>query len=756
MAKDGRDDWSGKLQSPNATKTDGPLLTIGKATEILTAGDTCFIRKGVYRETIKPAHSGDSIHQIVFTNYGNEKVVISGCDKPDQPWMRFSGTIYKTSLKKLSNKPMVFIDGALAPEARWPNNSGDLLRPSFASVADGTYQSVTHPDLPAGANLKGARLYGFFGKEWALQIMTITGYDPSKGILSFQAPERRQRYYSGASGWDKNYAPRKDNRFYLAGNFDLMDADREWFYSESDTALFLNFENGSNPVDRLVEIKVRDYAIDLSGRSNIVISGLEIFGAGITSDSLTSRCIIRKVNAYHVDPGIFVNGTANEVNSGEFAFCAKGIMQIDGKRHRIVNNYIHDGNYTGTWDQLLSTDGWGHLVSHNTVSGSGGGCIGPGGKNMRFSHNHVFDAGLIRHDVGGFYVANNDGANTVINHNRVHDVYGIGIYLDNSTSNYTIHHNVVWNCGWEYILSEPPPSFLSIEAYDAIRLNTPGNFNRVYNNTCYNSWGLGYWGRNFKEDMYGDHIINNIFTGFYRVANGVVSSHNIHEKVNPRLQDPEKENFQLTANSPAIDSALPLASITGDHKNNLPDCGAYEYGEKPWKAGHDFDHMPTVQFETFTTDYINLVKNGSFENGLKHWEKVHTDEVEIINENSWGIENANTRMQQQALVLENGGDGVRQLISGLKTSGNYTLSGWLKVSAIDQPAEIAVYFSNEKKISKSINTTKWEFIDLDFTVTNDVDTIFIGVNKTGTGSGNVYCDDIGLIEKFNPNPHMVK
>jgi len=58
----------------------GPWKTIGKANKILTAGDTVFLKAGTYQETIAPDRSGSAGEYITFTNYNNDKVVITGVE----------------------------------------------------------------------------------------------------------------------------------------------------------------------------------------------------------------------------------------------------------------------------------------------------------------------------------------------------------------------------------------------------------------------------------------------------------------------------------------------------------------------------------------------------------------------------------------------------------------------------------------------------------------------------------------------------
>lgn len=71
-----------------------PFRTIQHAADIMTAGDTCYIRAGVYRESVYPVASGTLNSKIVFMPYNNESVTISGCDIISG-WQPHSGHIKK-------------------------------------------------------------------------------------------------------------------------------------------------------------------------------------------------------------------------------------------------------------------------------------------------------------------------------------------------------------------------------------------------------------------------------------------------------------------------------------------------------------------------------------------------------------------------------------------------------------------------------------------------------------------------------------
>ncbi len=73
-----------------------PLRTIKKATQIATAGDTIYIREGVYREgnIIDTINSGKRGNYITYQNYPNEKVIIKG-SVVVREWEHYQGNIWK-------------------------------------------------------------------------------------------------------------------------------------------------------------------------------------------------------------------------------------------------------------------------------------------------------------------------------------------------------------------------------------------------------------------------------------------------------------------------------------------------------------------------------------------------------------------------------------------------------------------------------------------------------------------------------------
>ena len=116
-----------------------PFKTIAKACSVMKAGDTCYLKTGVYRETLKPLRSGSSKRPITFASAKGHKAVISGADLLTG-WKK-EGEVYAAPMnwtmdapheKGIQDGDQLFIGGEMTSEARWPNTGSKL--PDFLPV----------------------------------------------------------------------------------------------------------------------------------------------------------------------------------------------------------------------------------------------------------------------------------------------------------------------------------------------------------------------------------------------------------------------------------------------------------------------------------------------------------------------------------------------------------------------------------------------------------------------------------------------
>jgi hypothetical protein len=561
-----------------------PFRTIQQAANVADAGDTVFIRGGTYRETVRPAHLGTSSNPITFAPYDNETVTVSGADVITG-WSDYSGDIYRArqgwDLGAGDNQ--VFVDGRMMIEARWPNTTLDVSQPKLAT-ADALSATIngarSKADLRDAALTQadgywdGATIHIAPGEAWVTQTATVTDY--SKGRLQFTYQQMNERYE----------VPEKGDRYYLTGKFQALDAAGEWFH-DPDGSLYLWAPDGASPSQHTVEAKRRDLAFDLRGRSGVRVDSVNLFAATIAtdggSDSITLTGLdARYVSHYSVMPtgwtrpdttGVYLLGTRSVLRDSVIAFSAGHGVAVGGRGNRVENVTVHDVGYAGANDAGINVRGPGHVITRTTVYNTGRSGIKIGyATDFRITHNLIHDVMLQTTDGGGIYTYGTDArggeiAYNVIYNSRSGGFGAVGVYLDNFSSNYVIHHNVVWN------------------ADHALKMNPTSRDNVIYNNTLA---GVDYSVATSKSgDMLGSVFRNNIFTKAAKIDPRATKQNNLNAGTDPGFVDLAGGDLRLKSTSRAIDAGIALGIATAGYAGDAPDAGAYEYGKTPWTAGAD-------------------------------------------------------------------------------------------------------------------------------------------------------------------------
>jgi hypothetical protein len=124
----------------------------------MASGDICYIREGVYRETVIP-----KADRLTFRNFENEYVLITGLDVVEK-WTPWDRGVWKARFVRIVPEPfktsMVFVDGMRMNWTRYPNEDGDMLNNRDmiqvdvgvdASTGPGYLGTVVFDDLPSSA-----------------------------------------------------------------------------------------------------------------------------------------------------------------------------------------------------------------------------------------------------------------------------------------------------------------------------------------------------------------------------------------------------------------------------------------------------------------------------------------------------------------------------------------------------------------------------------------------------------------------------
>jgi hypothetical protein len=587
-----------------------PFKTIQKCATVATPGTACLIRTGTYRETVRPANSGQSGLPILFKAYNNETVLVSGADVV-RNWTPDSGSIYKSAVgwDLGAGNNQVFVDGKMMTEARYPNSGPDLLAPWNGKFVNPRGSNVTYtsdaPNVPA--NITGANINFLPGPEWVVETGKITA--ATGGSFTFTSPGGQLKEQPSFN--PSLYAPRPGNPYFIWGKKVLLDSPGEWFLENGQ--LYLRTPQSDTPNTHTVEVKRRPYAFDLTDRSHVILDGLQIFAATITTGNplqatSSSSNIIQNVHVRYPshftfvevtniwgkgipDTGIILHGRNHILRNSTVAFSAGNGVTLAGTIHRVMNNIVHDVNYAVTDTSAINT-GWygfvssGHFIKDNTLYNAGRSIIvHRNTQALKILNNHMYNAGLLSNDLGMTYTFETDGRNSEIAYNIVHDNFApsesMGIYLDNASSNFVVHHNIVYN------------------VRNAFNINLPSLNNKIYNNTFtgFNE-AVGSGGpRPDTCNAAGTVLVNNIFAARLSLGNVFDGTscpagqglprleNNLEQNINPRFTDAVNANFALGSGSKAINTGRVLSPYTNGFVGSAPDIGALESGLTPFKAG---------------------------------------------------------------------------------------------------------------------------------------------------------------------------
>lgn len=741
---------SGSDQNPGTIEK--PFLTIGRASQSLQAGDTCYIRGGIYRETLKPVRSGTADQRITYAAYNGERVVISGAEELSG-WARDTENIYRAAMEwDLSDQNQVFVNGEMMTEARWPNNKGSLLEPTLATIDSGTHTTMKANALPGGDDYwKGAKASIVGGKQWIAW--------PSE-VLSFDTASKTLTIKPRAADANVNYDPGDDGRgnkteFMLTGLKSELDTEGEWWYDSKSRLLYLWAPGGGTPSGMCVEAKRRELTVDLKGVSYIDICGIETFAGRIDTNSASTYNRLRNLKCSYIShsyqksvPGVVLQGSFNEIDSCEMQYASHSIVQTNGTDNRIVNSYLHDGNYACSFDGMVSVQGERMLVSHNTMRRSGRDVVYLcKTKGALIQYNDISDAGLRTSDVGMIYIVRGDMGNSVFRYNRVHGAHskslGMGIYLDAQTHNMIVHHNLVYDAGEFPILD-----------------NGPSGYCLLFHNTL----SRGRLGREFPTTtgraanyFYGTRFYNNIHEGMSFSIPEITAfdrQNNIERGADPCFLSPDTLDFRLKSGSPAIDSAQAIGGVSDRFTGGAPDAGAFEAGWPVWTAGHDFETPPQdVSYEYPNIQYMNRIQNPCFEYGsLRFWEVVGGG-VRAINDGAWANTDARARTGDWGCEIQKEGSGICQTIDHLLPNTTYTFHVNAKVPRAGEAVRFGVRGFGGAEVSETISSRTWDAgKNVTFTTGPTSTTATVYLVKEGEQGGYVYVDDFGLAQETTAVP----
>ena len=608
--------------------------TIQRCATVAEAGDTCFVRGGIYRETVRPTNSGTAGAPITFTAYNHEAVTVSGLDVLTN-WTQHTGNIYRAAMPWTLNNnggdfneinpgvnDQIFVDGAMMVEARWPNinparqtvlSRADNARADGVSGVGSNSATYLDADLAtAGDFWAGGKIN--FGPGFSIIYTTCPISGKSGNALAFQCVD---------SAWsDTMLRPSVQNNYFLWGKREALDYPGEWFREGAANAgtLSLWTPDGSNPNAHTIEAKRRVYAFDFSRRGYITLDGINIFGASVQlhdgiwlPENRSNNISIRNIEARYLwhsqhlrgffsasgNTGIRIRGDNNEIRDSYFAASAGSMISLRGNGNLITNNVFgamgYNGGSVGISGGMLDSAGAHNQLAQNTLFDAGRYPI-QADNGLDITYNDAYNSHLQISDLGVIYGWGTDGNNAQIAYNLVHDSVGErnndllyygshGIYLDDDTYNYQVYRNVIWNTTAPGIFTFGTNGTTFLPPHNAA---LPSN-RLIYHNTVDGeisaSAKSNYHG--LPQTLLGTFFRNNSSSKLaLETTSGAVASSNF---VGDALYlDQAARRYELRSYSPAINSGTAVGSPYADppmQPLDAPDLGAYEFGRAPFVAG---------------------------------------------------------------------------------------------------------------------------------------------------------------------------
>lgn len=676
--------------------SSNPYRTISAAVQATTAGAHIIVGAGTYRETVHPKDS-----QTLAAAPG-ENPVISGLDIVSG-WTQESGsdlfvadmdwsidTTYQTTGSKVAGGGnQIFINGEMAYEARWPNagvteaSGGGLFQ--FAKAAFDTVTMnfttktavIQDSQLSAleGINLAGATMWYISGQKWNSRPGTVLAHNGQKLTINLngEAAQAAAQYYQ----------PKPGNEYILYGLKALLDTGDEWYWDSVTRKVYVK----GDPSGRVIESKRRETAIDLSDTKAVTVRGISIRGATVMTSSGTEDAVLDGIKAEYINHaanfdngnvydaannGILLAGKRNILMNSEVAYAAGGLVSLQGENNRIINSYLHDADYAGGWASAVTVAGSGHQVSRNTITRAGRDIISMRqAKGAIIEYNDLSYAGELCEDLGTIYTYSADGAGTEIRYNKIHDSeIANGVYLDNNSMNYLVHHNVSYN----------------LKARSGLKNNSISTFNLFFNNTNYNEAPMSMVTiTNYPMSAYGTRYYNNITGNNYTVAGDIAWNYNLqltNAQAESIFRNPGQGDFRLKEGLATWYGAFSGKRLEGINSSGY--IGAYEYDAatgailNDFKTGHDFSApADTAAPELAATPYRNAVGDGTFDRLLASdnydiaapWAKYGTGSVKLKRDSAFYVRNDGFGAN-----LAGAGTGIRQTVEGLKPHTDYVFT----------------------------------------------------------------------------------
>jgi parallel beta-helix repeat protein len=457
VAPNGNDRWSGKLTSPNASKTDGPFASLERARNAIrelkrSQGGTLkqpvqvLIRGGTYllKSPLQflPEDSGTAAAPITYKAYQTEIPTLSGGERLTQwqPVTIQGKQLWKTRVPAAGKGTRFFrqlwVNGQARPRSRYPQK-GYLNVEALPDVKPGTpwnqgqktlqYRSG---DLQPWSTLDRAEFIVM--SRWQESRMPVLNLDPKRRVVTFSR--------LSSIGWEPaSTGTSGASIYYIENVLEALDQPGEWYLDYKQGELYYFPRSGERPDTINAIIPRLPKLLELQGDSK----------TGKVVEHLTFEGLTFAYSEFSHPP--------DAQNSG-FSGAYQGSSEIKGA---IYAQAARSCSWKKCTVAHVGSAGFelDDRCENNTILncqifdlGAGGILVRNGTRNTQIKGCHLYNGGRIFHSGIAIMVLNSPG--NQISGNHIHDFYYSGIsvgltwgYDKSPTQNNVIEGNHIHHLG---------------------------------------------------------------------------------------------------------------------------------------------------------------------------------------------------------------------------------------------------------------------------------------------------------------------